>query len=369
MTRLRAAIIGQGRSGRDIHSRHMRDLPDLFEIVAAVDPWKQRRERAAEELGCDVYRDHKPLLKRKDIDLVVNATPSHLHVPISLEFLKAGHNVLTEKPLALTVADVDRLSAAAKKSGALMAVYQQSRYAPYFRQVKKVIDSGLLGRIVQISIWFNGFSRRWDQQCLVDWHGGNLMNTGPHPLDQALRFLDLPTDQTPQVFCHMDRTHFFGDAEGHFKLVLRAPDKPLIEIEASSCCAYPMFMYHVYANHGGLKGTATDIEWKYYKPKEAPRRRNTTVPIHKEDGTPAYCGEQLTWHEEKWQVPDEQKDLFNTIGQSYYRMLHKHMTEGGPLEVTVPQVRQQIAIIEEAHRQNPHIWGRLSGARRSAKGR
>ena len=59
---------------------------------------------------------------------------------------------------------------AAEKSGKLLAVYQQSRFAPYYRQVKKVVDSGVLGRIVQVSIAFNGFARRWDWQCIQDFY-------------------------------------------------------------------------------------------------------------------------------------------------------------------------------------------------------
>ncbi len=358
MKKLRIAIIGQGRSGYSIHSAHLRDLPELYEIVAVVDPLKIRRARAVTELKCDVYEDYEPLLKRRDLDLVVNATPSHLHVPVSLALFKAGHNVLTEKPLARTVREVDQLMAAAKKARKLFAIYQQSRFAPYFEQVREVIASGVLGRIVQISIAFNGFSRRWDWQTLTSWNGGNLMNTGPHPLDQALRLLGVPTDQTPQVFCFMDRAHFLGNAEGHVKLLLRAEKRPLIDLEISSCCAYPLFTYHVFGTQGGLKGGMADMEWRYFKPAEAPKQRLTTVPIHKPDWTPAYCGEELKWHTGKWQVPEEKKDLFRTLGVAFYRMLHKHMTEGGSLTVTPAQVRQQIAVIQEAHRQNPQIWGK-----------
>lgn len=356
--KLRVAIIGQGRSGYQIHASHIAALPHMFKVVAATDPWKNRRDRAAREFKCDVYKDYKPLLERDDFDLVVNGSPSQFRVPYTLDLFRAGHNVLCEKPLAKTVKDVDRMIAAAKKAGKMFAVYQQSRYAPYFEQVVKVIKSGVLGRIVQISIAFSGFSRRWDWQTLTAWHGGNLMNTGPHPLDQALRFLDLPLDQVPEVFCCMDNAHFWGDAEGHVNLVLCAPGKPIIDLEISSCNAYPHCVYNVYGTKGGLKGTAAGAEWRYYKPSEAPRHRVTTVPIHEPDGSPAYCTETLKWHTRKWAVPKSQRGLFHTIGTRFYRMLYKHMVKGEPLGVTPEQVRQQIAIIEECHRQNPHIWGK-----------
>ena len=82
-------------------------------------------------------------------------------MPYTLEFLKAGFNVLCEKPLAAKAKDVDRLIAAQKKSGTVFAIFQQSRYAPYFQKVREIIDSGVLGDIVQINIQFNGFSRRF----------------------------------------------------------------------------------------------------------------------------------------------------------------------------------------------------------------
>ena len=368
MKKLRAAIIGQGRSGRDIHARHMQAMPGKFEIVAAVDPLKDRRDRAAREFGCDVYRDYRPLLKRKDLDLVVNATPTHLRVPVTLDLFRVKHNVLCEKPLAKTVKDVDRMMAAAKKAGTLFAIYQQSRFAPYFGQVKKVIASGVLGRIVQISIAFSGFGRRWDWQTLTSWHGGNLLNTGPHPLDQALRLMDVPLNKVPEVFCCMDKAHFWGDAEAHVNLTMRRPGRPIVGLEISSCNAYPSYAYLVFGTQGGLKGSTREIEWRYYKPSEAPKRRLTTKPICNPDGTPAYCGEgtSLKWHTGKWQVPKSQTGLFHTMGIKFYTMLYKHMTQGGPLVITPEQVRQQIAVIEECHRQNPHIWGKRS-ARKTGK--
>ena len=156
---IRVGIIGQGRSGYDIHAAHLRG-DRRYKIAAVVDPLKDRRGQAREEFGADVSATYKPLLARDDLDLVVNASPSHRHVPITLDLLKAGHNVLCEKPFARHVADVDKMVRAAKRAGKLLAVFQQSRFAPYFDQIRKVIDSGVLGRIVMIRIPWNGFSRR-----------------------------------------------------------------------------------------------------------------------------------------------------------------------------------------------------------------
>jgi len=353
MKRIRVGIIGQGRSGRDIHGDYLSQDARRYRVVAAVDPMKDRRDRAAAEYGCDVYRTHEPLLKRDDVDLVVNATPTKFHVPYTLKFLKAGFNVLCEKPFAAKARDVDRLIAASKKSGKVLAVFQQSRFAPYFQQVRKVIDSGVLGDIVQISIAFNGFSRRYDWQTLTSELGGSLLNTGPHPVDQALQLFG--TDVMPQVTCFMRCATSYGNADDHVKLILTGEGRPMVDLEISSCCPYPAFTYNVYGTRGGLKGTMSEMEWRYYDPKEAPKLRLRRTPLCKPDGTPSYCTDALKWRKRSWKATPK-AGLFHTMSAAFYGMLYKTLTQGAPLLVTPQQVRQQIAVIEECHRQNPHIY-------------
>ena len=351
MKPLRIAILGQGRSGRDIHGKFLLTRPDRFHVVAAVDPLPHRRALAEKEYNCEVFEHHASLYGRKDIDLVINATPSSLHVPVSIELLKHGFHVLSEKPFARSVEAADRVIEAAKRQDRKLMVFQQSRFAPYFCKTKEIVDSGVLGRIVQVSIAFSGFARRWDWQCLQAFHGGNLLNTGPHPLDQALRFLDTP--DMPEVFCRMDRANTFGDAEDYVKVILTAPGRPLVDLEISSCHPYAGFTYDIQGTHGGLKASMNRIEWKYYLPDEAPEQHLVRTPLMKPDGTPAYCSESLILHESSWDVPDDKKDLFATTSAAYYDALFHHFTENRPMPVTLEQVRQQVAVIEACHRQNP----------------
>lgn len=365
---INVAIIGQGRSGRDIHGRYLLKDAERYKVVAATDLIPERRARAAQEYNCAVYKDYHDLFKRKDIDLIINASFSHMHAPITLDILKAGFNVLCEKPLAPTVKDVDRLIAASKKAGKVFAIFQQSRFAPYFTQVRKVIDSGVLGRIVQISVNFNGFSRRWDWQTLQSYNGGSLLNTGPHPLDQALVLFG---KGMPEVRCCMDRANTWGNAEDHVKLILSGKNHPLIDFEVSSCCAYPSATYNVYGTRGGMKATTSNAEWKYFKLNEAPRQKLITVPLRGKDGLPAYCGEAINWHVEKWpeetteNSPAGKSDYVPAappadMNAAFYTMLYKTLTTGAPLEITPEQVRRQIAVIEECQRQNPHIYRKRS---------
>jgi scyllo-inositol 2-dehydrogenase (NADP+) len=352
LAKIRAGIIGQGKSGFDIHVYTMGLLPSKYKIVAVADPIPENLNRPRWALGCDCYPDYKDLLKRSDLDLVVNATPSLYHHPITIEALEAGHNVLCEKPMAQSVVEVDQMIAAAKKSGKLLAIFQQSRYAPYYQQVRKVIDSGVLGRIVAVKVKFSGFGRRWDWQTLHDMGGGSLLNTGPHPLDQALGLFG--RDRMPSVFCLMDRVLTFGDAEDYVKLILHGKDRPVVEVEVVSCEAYPTCTYHIQAERGGLTGSMTELDWRYYKPEELPERHLQPKPV----AIPQYCSESLKWYSKKWKLPERQNELFDTMGKALYSNLHSALTKGTPLEVTPEQVRQQIAVIEECHRQNPTRFSR-----------
>lgn len=347
MKAIRVGIIGQGRSGRDIHGQYLACAGRKYKITAVCDPMKDRRKRAAAEYGCPTYANYQGLLKRDDIDLIVNCGPSHMHVPLSQECLKAGFHVLCEKPLARRVAEVDKLIKASKEAGKVLAVFQNNRYARHFRQIKKVIDSGVLGRIVMIKVATNGFSRRWDWQTLRRNYGGSLLNTGSHIVDQVLQLFG--TDIMPKVTCIMDRVNTYGDAEDHVKLILQAKGRPTVDLEISSCCAYPRDTYNIYGTRGGLVASSRRVKWKYLKHEEQPKRNLARMPISNAKGLPVYCSEHLKWHETIWTLPGSGKSL----PALFYDMLYKTLTTGVPLEITMDHIRQQIAVIEECHWQNP----------------
>ena len=388
MKQIRVGIIGQGRSGRNIHAAHLLCDTERYEIVAIADEIEGRRCRAAEELQCETFADYRDLLKRRNIDLIINATYSCFHPSVSIDALEAGFNVLCEKPMASTVKDVDRMIAAGKKSGKLLAVFQQSRFSPAFRQILQVIGSGVLGRIVQISIAYNGFARRWDWQTMQERWGGNLMNTGPHPLDQALHLFG---DGMPDVRCYMAHTeNTLGDAEDYVKVILSGVKKPVIDIEISSCCAYPSFTYNLQATRGGLHGSTSKLEWKYFKQEEAPLQMLLESPLSKSDGTPSYCGENIKWHTGTWAFDDGKADgsayvnsandlmsakgkpaassnLFATMAASFYDMLYITLSEGKPLQVTLEQVRRQVAVFELCRAQNPNVYATSHGKKNTTQ--
>ena len=194
MKKLRIAIIGYGRSGRDINKKLLDQLPELYEIAAFADGDSQRRDMILAESGVTACSDYTELFGRTDIDLVVNASFSKDHAPISAELLAHGFNVLSEKPAAAGPDELRGVLEAAEKAGKRYFVFQQYRLAPSYRKVREVIASGVLGDIIQAGLNYSGFSRRWDWQTIQGFTAGSLLNTGPHPVDQALELMGFPKE-------------------------------------------------------------------------------------------------------------------------------------------------------------------------------
>ena len=349
MKKLNLAIIGQGRSGYSIHGSYFKtdDAKERFNVVAVVDYDEKRRENAAKEFGCDTYADYKELFNRDDIDFVVASTYSNERYPVVLDLLEHKFNVVAEKPFSRYSMECEKMINAARKNNVMLSVFQQSRLAPYYTRTKEIMDSGILGDIHHISINFSNFARRWDWQCSQRMYGGELLNTAPHPMDQALDILD--TDEMPSVFSVLKRINNSGDAEDYVKVILTMPGKPLIEVEINHCDAYSDHIYRVCGSKGSLRSSITDAKWKYCDEKPLPELQLES--LKGEDGIePLYCTETLNWHEEEEKFGGS---AFDTGTMKYYHNIYNHLLNGEELIVKPERVLLQIRIMELVHARNP----------------
>ncbi len=350
MKRLRVGILGQGRSGFGIHAAWLRQDQERFEIAAVADAMTERCQEVAEAFGAKTFGDYKELLADSSlkIDLIVNALPSQWHPQGTLEALAAGFDVVCEKPLARTVADFDRMVAAADAAGKYLLPFQNSRFQPAFRKIQEIVASGRLGRIMHARINSSNFARRWDWQCRRDRWGGNLLNTGPHPMDQAIVLFG---ETMPNVFARLVSDNPFGDAENYAAVTLWGKGRPTIEVVVSSFMAYPQGgSFNIGGTLGGLTGNKSELKWRYYLPETAPAHEKSTTWSDNRK----YCSEQLDWIEENWKL-DSKKNSFDLICQGFYANAYDILVNGAERVITLAQVRRQIAAMEEAHRQNPDL--------------
>jgi len=357
MKKLRVAIIGQGRSGRDIHGKFFKSEANIYcDVVAIVDAIEERRIRAREEFSCDVYADYRELFTRKDIDLVVNASFSHLHYSISRDLLEHGFNVLTEKPFARTSYECMELIRIAKKNNAVISAFHQTLFDPTFVKLKEIIASRKIGEVKQINLCYSGFARRWDWQTLQAFCGGGLYNSGPHPVAQALDFLGW--DKATEIkFSKLDTMLTSGDANDYCKIILTAPSKPVIDLEVISANGFAGETFRVLGTKGSVSARGNTYTIKYIKPEELEPRPVIFTPLFNENRCPAYCSEKLNIYEETETLAGSN---FTTSVQLYYEQLYNSIVNNTPLTVTPEMATEVIRVIEEVHAKNPLpvIYGR-----------
>ena len=187
---IRVAVIGTGNISR-LHISSYLAFHDRCRIVAFADIYPEKCREKAEEFGLEVeiFDSHKELLGRSDIDLVSICTPPFCHAEIAVEFLNAGKHVIVEKPMAASLEECDRMLEEAGRSGKILAVVAQNRFKDPVMNLKRVLDSGKIGRIVHAqvdSFWWRG-------HCYYDlwWRGTWEKEGGGCTLNHAVHHIDM----------------------------------------------------------------------------------------------------------------------------------------------------------------------------------
>lgn len=199
---IRVAIIGTGNIAKT-HIQSYQAFPDRCQITAIVDIYPDKARGIADHynLNAEVLDSHKRLLGRGDIDLVSICTPPYTHADITVDFLNDGKHVLVEKPMAASLEECDRMIAAAEQSGTVLSVVAQNRYREPIMNLKHVIDSGKIGRIVHAqvdSFWWRGHSYYdlWWRGLWSKEGGGCTLNHAVHHIDMLGWMMGLPNKVT-----------------------------------------------------------------------------------------------------------------------------------------------------------------------------
>lgn len=195
-------LVGLGNSGRHYHLPHLR-ADDRFALRGIA-----TSRGLVDDPPSDValFAGWEELIEQDGLELVVIATPHHLHHPIAAAALDRGIGVLVEKPMTVTVAEADDLIRRAEASRALLAVHHQRRWERDFVALLDVVRSGEIG-----APWRVTANRGHQGDYLVstperphvgdrpaEWArssragGGVLRVIGPHPIDHVLHLADAP---------------------------------------------------------------------------------------------------------------------------------------------------------------------------------
>jgi predicted dehydrogenase len=150
--RLAGAILGFGNVAEHGHLAAWRAREDL-ELVAVAEPDAGRRARAAAlfpHAAC--YADAATLLRRESIDFVDIAAPPALHAPLIVAAAAAGVHILCEKPLVVSLAELDRVRDAIARAAVTLFTVHNWKYSEPYRRVRELVDAGFVGRLSSVAI-------------------------------------------------------------------------------------------------------------------------------------------------------------------------------------------------------------------------
>lgn len=181
--RIKVGLIGS-QFISSIHAEALRACAEA-EVHAVASPTPGNAARFAERYGiAKSYTDYRQLLELKDLELVVIGAPNNLHCPITCEAAAAGKNVVCEKPLALNLAEADRMIDACRRAGVKLMYAEELCFAPKYVRLKRLLDEGALGRptLLKQSEKHDGphAAHFWD----VEQSGGGVtMDMGCHAIE------------------------------------------------------------------------------------------------------------------------------------------------------------------------------------------
>jgi len=169
------AVVGCGHIGK----RHAEMIVrEEGASLAALCDVKPKQELGIGEYDTPFFNDYDEMLHSgAGIDVVNICTPNGLHADMAVKALEAGYHVVIEKPMALTVADAERVVYAGLKYRRQVFCVMQNRYSPPSVWIKNLVESGVLGKIyiVQINCYWNRDERYYQRG---GWHGTKALDGG-----------------------------------------------------------------------------------------------------------------------------------------------------------------------------------------------
>src|SRR5947199_2728316 len=190
---MRIGVIGTGFAGA-MHARSAQGLDDV-RVTAMAQATPEEAAPIAEEVRARIESEPLALCSAKDVDLVVVATPTHLHAEYAIAAARAGKHVFCEKPLARTMAQAEAIVRACEDAGVALAVGHVVRYFPEYQAAKRMLDDGTLGRAAIVTLTRGNFAvgsaRGWYLDPAKS--GGVVLDLMLHDLDTARWWFGEPT--------------------------------------------------------------------------------------------------------------------------------------------------------------------------------
>ena len=246
-------VIGYGGMGAGFHVKNAL-TSDVVNLLGVYDIDEAKNELARSR-GIYAYSSFEEVLSDERVDIVTVAVPNDSHLDIVVRSLNAGKNVLCEKPVAMSLKELDMMIAAAERNGKIFSVHQNRRFDVDYLAIKAIVEEGKIGGPLRIESRIHG-----SRGIPSDWRGekehggGMILDWGVHLIDQLLQIIKEPIKN---VHCTVTNyTNKEVDDGFYLTLTFASGIEAYIEVGTLNFIALPRFYMKA------EKGTAIITDWR-----------------------------------------------------------------------------------------------------------
>ena len=339
MKPINTALCSFGMSGYVFHAPFIEVHP-AFNLYGV---WERTKNNAqAKYPNIKTFRTLEEMLADQNIELVVVNTPSVTHYDFAKQAINSGKNVVVEKPFTATVEQAKELIQLAKEKNVALSVYHNRRYDSDFKTVKKILDEGWLGNIVEAEIHYD----RYDPGLSYKLHKeiptaavGSIYDLGSHLIDQALVLFGMPN----AVFADLDTYRPNSKVGDYFDIKLfYSTHRVILKSSYYVREALPGNIMN------GTKGTfiksKADIQEAELQAGKIPGSKDWGAEPDKEKG--------LLHTEKDGKIIREQIPTLNGDYMEYYEGIYQALRNNGLVPVTGTEGMEVIRVIEAALKSN-----------------
>ncbi len=302
MAKYRLAIIGHGGMG-SWHARNVHERIPEIEVYGAYDVRPEALDDSA--IPKKHYKSQEELLADPNVDIVTIAVPNNFHKDIAIAALRAGKNVICEKPVTLNAGELEEIIAVQKETGKLFSIHQNRRWDKDFCIVKAAKEQGLLGDICLLESKVQG-----SRGAMFGWRGykinggGMLYDWGVHLIDQMLQLFK---SKVVRVDAHL-LSVFTPEVDDNIKLFMKFEEGASAVLEMSTNCLINSPRWHVQGTNGTLQVDDWSAKGKLLRLKPNAEMEWTDDIVYTEAGPTRTMAPRPAFTMEELPLPDVKPD-------------------------------------------------------------
>lgn len=333
---INTGIASYGMSGRIFHAPFIQQNPN-FKLSAIVERHKDNSRELYPE--SKLYRSFEEMIADDSIELVVVNTPVQMHFDYAKKALLAGKSVIVEKPFTTIAQEAKELDEIAKTNNAFLSVYQNRRYDGDFLELKKIIETNLLGELKEAELKFDRYrpGHSGKEHKEGDKPGaGNLHDLGAHLIDQALQLFGMPE----AVFADLECMRPGLTSNDYFEVLLFYPSKLRVRIKGSVYVKERTFSYILNGENGSFLQKRSDLQEEALEKGAIPSLESWIETPGDFDGLLHTTIEGI----------EIRKETRSAIGNymNYYQDIYKALTGAAPNPVPAADAVKTMTIIDAA---------------------